>query len=93
MIINRLCFLHLCCFSIEQFAYKCKERLCGAAQLEIMQQTKETLATYLKKTKEKDVETYEYLQQYAQGTKVTMPSGFCSRPCFFTCKNAFKRLV
>ena len=77
----------------EQFAYKCKERLCGAAQLEIMQQTKETLATYLKKTKEKDVETYEYLEQYAQGTKVTMPSGFCSRPCFFTCKKAFKRLV
>ena len=88
MIINRLFFC-----TYEQFAYKCKERLCGAAQLEIMQQTKETLATYLKKTKEKDVETYEYLEQYAQGAKVTMPSGFCSRPCFFTCKKAFKRLV
>lgn len=77
----------------KHFAYKCKERLCGAAQLEIMQWTKRNLQKYLHYVECSDPETYEYLKQYAKGTKATMPNCSCTKPCFFTCANAFKRLV
>ena len=46
----------------ENFVLKCTERLCGAAQLEIMDQTKLILDKYIEKTKNDNEEIYdEYL--------------------------------
>ena len=54
----------------ENFILKCKERLCGCAQLEIALQTKETLNKYLAKTKENgEEEIYEYLLKHSKGAR------------------------
>jgi hypothetical protein len=37
--------------TVENFVLKCTERLCGAAQLEIMEQTVETMNKYLEAVK------------------------------------------
>ena len=47
--------------TFENFILKCEERLCGAAQLEIMDQTKIIMQKYLEKTKESAPEIYNEL--------------------------------
>lgn len=47
--------------TVENFILKCKERLCGCAQLEITMQTCKTLAKYLQNTKETNERVYNYL--------------------------------
>ncbi len=78
--------------TIENFVLKCKERLCGAAQLEIMEQTKETMDKYLKAVEQKPV-LYNYLLPYAKGARCTFPGWKCTAPCIFGAKNAIKRKI
>lgn len=79
--------------TVENFILKCKERLCGEAQLEIAVQTQKTLERYLENTKESNKEVYEYLLKYAKGARCTFPDYKCNKPCIWGPKNAFKRLV
>ncbi len=79
--------------SVEDFVQKCKERLCGCAQLEIALQTKRTLEEYLRNTKETDERVYNYLLQYANGARCTFPDYTCNKPCIWGAKGAFERLV
>ena len=78
--------------TIENFVLKCTERLCGAAQLEIMEQTQKTLEKYLEAVKDKE-ELYNYLLPYSKGARCTFPGWKCSSPCIFGGKNAMNRLV
>lgn len=79
--------------TVENFVLKCKERLCGCAQLEIAMQTKETLNEYLENTKETDGRVYQYLMQYATGARCTFYDYSCAKPCIWGAKNALDRLV
>lgn len=79
--------------TVENFVLKCKERLCGCAQLEIAMQTKVTLAKYLRNTKETNERVYNYLMQYATGARCTFPDYQCVKPCIWGAKNALDRLI
>ncbi len=66
----------------EDFILKCKERLCTAAQLEIMQQTRETLLKYKEALKKANPLLAQDIEKYARGARCT--SGFdCTSPCGF----------
>lgn len=78
--------------TVENFILKCKERLCGCAQLEIALQTKETLDLYLKNTKETNKRVYDYLMQYASGARCTFADFECTKPCIWGAKKALDRL-
>ncbi len=79
--------------TVENFVLKCTERLCGAAQLEIMNQTRETMSKYLEETKNTNTEVYEYLLPYSKGARCTFPRFRCTSPCIFGPKNAFLRKI
>lgn len=79
--------------TVENFVLKCKERLCGCAQLEIAMQTKETLERYLENTKETNERVYNYLMQYATGARCTFFDYKCAKPCIWGAKNALDRMV
>ncbi len=78
--------------TIENFVLKCTERLCGSAQLEIMEQTKITMLKYLEATKEQP-ELYNYLLPYSKGARCTFPGWKCNSPCIFGAKNAMNRII
>lgn len=78
--------------TLENFILKCTERLCGAAQLEIMEQTEITLKKYLKATENKP-EIYNELLPYSKGARCTFPGWKCSSPCIFGGKNAMNRKI
>lgn len=78
--------------TIENFVLKCTERLCGAAQLEIMEQTRDTLKKYLEAVKD-NPELYNYLLPYSKGARCTFPGWKCTSPCIFGGKNAMNRVV
>lgn len=78
--------------TIENFVLKCMERLCGAAQLEIMQQTEEIMQKYLDAVKDKP-ELYNYLLPYSKGARCTFPGFKCTAPCIFGGKNAMTRII
>lgn len=78
----------------ENFILKCKERLCGCAQLEITMQTCETLAKYLQNTKETNQRVYNYLLQYAEKPRCQFPDYTCSKAnCTLGAAKALNRLV
>lgn len=79
--------------TVENFVLKCKERLCGCAQLEIAMQTKDTLEEYLENTKETNKRVYNYLMQYSTGARCTFADYKCVKPCIWGAKNALDRLV
>ena len=79
--------------TLENFILKCTERLCGAAQLEIMEQTDRIMKKYLEATKEKNPEIYEELLPYSKGARCTFPGWKCTTPCVFGPKNAMKRKI
>ena len=79
--------------TLENFMLKCTERLCGAAQLEIMEQTDRIMKKYLEATKEKNPEIYEELLPYSKGARCTFPGWKCTTPCVFGPKNAMKRKI
>ena len=78
--------------TIENFVLKCTERLCGAAQLEIMQQTKETMDKYIKAVKDSP-DLYNYLLPYSKGARCTFPGFVCTAPCSFGRKDAMTRII
>lgn len=78
--------------TIENFVLKCTERLCGSAQLEIMEQTQKTMAKYLEATK-KQPELYNYLLPYSKGARCTFPGWKCNSPCIFGGKDAMHRSI
>ena len=78
--------------TIENFILKCTERLCGAAQLEIMEQTKKTLSRYLEEVKDNPI-LYNYLLPYSKGARCTFPGWKCNSPCIFGGKDAMNRIV
>lgn len=78
--------------TIENFVLKCTERLCGEAQLEIMQQTQATMNKYVNAVRDNKV-LYEYLLPYSKGARCTFPSWKCTKPCIFGGKNAMTRVI
>ena len=78
--------------TIENFVLKCTERLCGSAQLEIMEQTSEIMNKYLAATVDK-TELHDYLLPYSKGARCTFPGWKCNSPCVFGGKNAMNRLI
>lgn len=78
--------------TIENFVLKCTERLCGSAQLEIMEQTFEIMNKYLAATVDK-TELHDYLLPYSKGARCTFPGWKCNSPCIFGGKNAMNRLI
>lgn len=78
--------------TIENFVLKCTERLCGSAQLEIMEQTSEIMNKYLAATVDK-TELHDYLLPYSKGARCTFPGWKCNSPCIFGGKNAINRLI
>ena len=79
--------------TVENFILKCTERLCGAAQIEIMQQTKETLNKYVEITKTTNPTIYNYLLPYTKGARCTFPNWKCTSPCVFKAKDALDRKI
>lgn len=67
----------------EDFILKCKERLCSAAQLEIMQQTRETLLKYKKALEETNNTLAIDIEKYSHGARCTFPDYTCSADCGF----------
>lgn len=67
----------------ENFLLKCKERLCSAAQLEIMLQTKDTLTKYYDDLKSKNSYLTSEFEAYTQGARCTFPDFKCTEPCCF----------
>lgn len=78
--------------TIENFVLKCTERLCGSAQLEIMEQTQKIMGKYLEATKNQ-LELYNYLLPYSKGARCTFPGWKCNSPCIFGGKNAIHRTI
>lgn len=78
--------------TIENFVLKCTERLCGCAQLEIMEQTKITMKKYMDSVKN-NTELYNYLLDYSRGPRCSFPNFKCASPCSFGPKNALERKV
>ena len=79
--------------TVENFILKCKERLCGCAQLEIAINTKQILDRYLENTKGKNERVYNYLLTYSKGARCTFPDFKCTAPCIWGPKKAFDRMV
>ena len=67
----------------ENFILKCQERLCTAAQLEIMKQTRDTLLKYKDALKESGSPLYDDIEKYTHGARCTFPDFECSKPCKF----------
>lgn len=67
----------------EDFILKCKERLCSAAQLEIMMQTKKTLEKYKKSLEESGNPLAENIALYSKGARCTFPDYNCPSNCGF----------
>lgn len=67
----------------EDFILKCKERLCSAAQLEIMRQTRETLLKYKKALNESNSPLAKDIEKYSRGARCTFSDFECSSDCKF----------
>lgn len=78
--------------TVENFVLKCTERLCGAAQLEIMEQTVITMNKYLEAVKN-DPDIENYLLPYSKGARCTFPGWKCNSPCIFGGKEAMTRKI
>lgn len=79
--------------TVEDFVLKCKERLCGAAQLEVALQTKESMDRYIESVKNTNMAVYEYLLPYSKGPRCTFPDYKCTNPCIWGAKNALNRKI
>ena len=67
----------------EDFILKCKERLCSAAQLEIMYQTRNTLLKYKKALEESNNPLAKDIEKYSRGARCTFPDFVCTSDCKF----------
>ncbi len=67
----------------DKFILKTKERLCTAAQQEIMQQTKENLLKYKKALEEQNHPLAEDIVKYSKGARCTFQDYTCLKDCGF----------
>lgn len=67
----------------EDFILKCKERLCSAAQIEIMLQTRETLLKYKDALEKSNSYLAKDIEKYSHGARCTFPDFDCSSDCKF----------
>lgn len=65
----------------EDFILKCKERLCSAAQVEIMHQTRDTLLRYKKYLEEHNNALASDIIKYSHGPRCTFPDYECPSDC------------
>lgn len=65
----------------EDFILKCKERLCSAAQVEIMHQTRDTLVRYKKYLEEHNNALASDITKYSHGSRCTFPDYECPSDC------------
>lgn len=77
----------------EDFILKCKERLCGCAQLEIMLKSKEILDKYIENVKDTNEYVYEYLLPYQSGVRCTFKGWKCLSPCLWGAKKSLVRKI
>lgn len=68
----------------DDFILKCKERLCTGAQLEIAEQTRETLLRYKRALEESGSPLAQDIQKYCHGARCTFPDFDCTSDCKFT---------
>lgn len=78
--------------SYENFIGKCEERLCGRAQLEIMEQTRKTLEKYLKGVEDYNYAVYHILKKYNTNRPRCTFGWKCIEPCVFG-TGAFEREI
>ena len=76
----------------ENFISKAYERLCGQAQLEIQDQTRNTLGRYLQATKDSNPDVFNALLPYSNGPRCTFPNYNCKSACNFG-KKALERII
>lgn len=67
----------------DKFILKCKERLCSAAQLEIMEQTRDTLLQYKNELENNGSNLAEDIESYTHGARCTFPDYECPQSCGF----------
>ncbi len=67
----------------EKFIEKCEERLCSAAQLEIMNQTKETMQRYYAALAYQNDPRALEMESYTHGARCTFPNYTCAKDCHF----------
>ena len=67
----------------ENFILKCKERLCSCAQLEIMNQTKNTLHKYSEALEKSNNPLKEDIKNYLKGARCTFKDFVCYSKCNF----------
>jgi len=67
----------------DDFVLKMLERKCTFAQLEINQQTNETLKKYVNELKASNHPRATELEQYTKGSRCTFPNYTCKTPCGF----------
>ena len=77
----------------ENFILKCQERVCGCAQLEIMDQTIDIMKKYVEATKDSNEEIYNLLLPYSKGARCTYPGFKCTAPCIWGAKNSLIRKI
>lgn len=68
----------------DDFILKCKERLCSAAQLEIMLQTRKTLLKYKIALEKSGNPLADNIENYSRGARCTFPDFKCSSDCKFS---------
>ncbi len=68
---------------LEDFILKMKERKCSFAQLEINNQTDETLNAYIEGLKSINHPAQTILEKYDVGSRCTFPDYKCETPCGF----------
>jgi thymidylate synthase ThyX len=67
----------------EKFIEKIKERLCSAAQLEINNQTRETLLKYRDELVKNNNKLQFDIEKYTKGARCTFPDFTCTEDCHF----------
>lgn len=67
----------------EDFILKCKERLCSAAQLEIMQKTREILLKYKEELERTNHPLAQDIKNYTHGARCTFKDFCCTSDCKF----------
>lgn len=77
----------------DNFILKCYERLCSGAQLETMQQTRETLLRYLKSLEESGSPLASDIKKYTYGARCTFPGYNCTERCNFNDGINLKRTI
>ena len=77
----------------SDFILKCKERLCSAAQLEIMAQTKLTLTKYQAALEKSNNPLASDIEKYSHGARCTFPDYDCPSSCGFSEGIQLKRKI